>query len=412
MSCRAVRAHMLDVARRGTSEAVSLEIEAHIEACAACEAERARWRLFGVVKDAPTASLGEAAERRILTHLLAVAPGAVTAPARGRWRRPVVAVVCATALAVAGIAALRLARPAPTFADGQRIEATAPGEVAFGGAQIRYDGHARMTLRPGTRTLVLSAGEADIEVTPGLPGHFRVVTPRFVVEVLGTRFVVDMQSVRTLRGRVHVLDGAGDELAVLSAGARWNLSEGRPAAGTSPVVSPEAAAGAPSTPEPAGPTDAPPGPATQAPSPPAAMGELRPRGATQRKQPVPAAELLTRSRAALARGDARQARALAQHALASAPSDRELAAGHLLLADSLLVDGRPGDAVEAYRRVVKRWSRAPEAELAQFAIGQLLMERGAKAEAAVAFNDYLARFPLGRFVREAREHLALLRSGP
>jgi TolA-binding protein len=259
--------------------------------------------------------------------------------------------------------------------------------------------------------MVLSAGEADIEVTPGLPGHFRVVTPRFVVEVLGTRFVVDMQSVRTLRGRVHVLDGAGGELAALSAGARWNLSEGRPAAGTSPVVSPEAATGAPSTPETAGPAEDPPG-AKQAPSPPAAMGELRSRGATQRKQPAAAAELLTRSRAALARGDARQARALAQHALASAPSDRELAAGHLLLADSLLVDGRPGDAVEAYRRVVKRWSRAPEAELAQFAIGQLLMERGAKPEAAVAFNDYLARFPLGRFVREAREHLALLRSGP
>jgi len=43
---------------------------------------------------------------------------------------------------------------------------------------------------------------------------------------------------------------------------------------------------------------------------------------------------------------------------------------------------------------------------------QLLAERGAHVEAASALNDYLAHYPQGRFVREARERLAQLQAAP
>jgi ferric-dicitrate binding protein FerR (iron transport regulator) len=248
-----------------------------------------------------------------------------------------------------------------------------------------------MTLYPSARTLVLSAGQADLEVTPGLPGRFRVTTPRFVVEVLGTRFVVTTESVRTLRGRVVVLDRQNKQLASLTGGANWTLADAS-APGASPSVPPE-------PPKPAPPRD----------------GDERDVGAASappRSRSIPASQLLMRSRSALARGESRQARALAQRALAAGPTDRESATGQLLLADAFLVEKRSGEAIEAYRRVVQRWARAPEAEVAQFAVAQLLLERGARAEAEVALRNYLAWYPLGRFVREAREHLSLLRSRP
>ena len=82
-----------------------------------------------------------------------------------------------------------------------------------------------MTFHPAARGLTLSKGEADLDVSPGLPGRFRVTTSRFVAEVLGTRFVVTQDSVRTRRGRVRVLDQAGNEVAVLDAGERWAFRE-------------------------------------------------------------------------------------------------------------------------------------------------------------------------------------------
>jgi len=101
-----------------------------------------------------------------------------------------------------------------------------------------------------------------------------------------------------------------------------------------------------------------------------------------------------------------KAQAKLEHELQRAPTDAEVASTQLLLADTLLVSRRRDEAIDAYRRVVRRSARFPEAETAEFTIGQLLYERGSAAEAASAFEGYLAHYAHGRFAREAREHLA------
>jgi TolA-binding protein len=234
-----------------------------------------------------------------------------------------------------------------------------------------------MTFHPAARSLTLSRGEVELDVTPGLPGRFRVATSRFVVEVLGTRFVVTAGEVRTLHGTVRVLGLAGEPLATVQAGEAWTFRE--------PAVAPAIAAPAPQV--------------------------APPEAAAIRGERASSGELLARGRAALARGDAKQARALGNRVLASAPTEGQAAAAELLLAQALLVARRPDDAIRAFRRVARTRPAAPEGELATFTLGQLLFERGAGDEADAAFNEYLTRYPAGRFVREAREHLVEARSG-
>ena len=123
-----------------------------------------------------------------------------------------------------------------------------------------------------------------------------------------------------------------------------------------------------------------------------------------------AADLLLRCRAALANGDSALAQALAQSALEAHATAGQISAAELLLADSLLVAGRTIEAVSGYRAIMQRHPDAPEAERAAFAVGQLLSERGADVEAEQALGDYLAKYPTGLFVREARERLTRLQS--
>jgi tetratricopeptide (TPR) repeat protein len=183
--------------------------------------------------------------------------------------------------------------------------------------------------------------------------------------------------VRPLDGRVRVLDLAGRELADVPVGASWSAP--------APAVAPEPA----------------PAPVV-APSP-------RP-AAPAHAAAIVVAALVTRARSALAAGDAARARGLLDRALSAAPAPAERAAIELLSADALLVARRPDEAIAAYRAVLRRHPRAPEGETAAFAVGQLLLERGADAEAGAALNDYVAQYPHGRFVREARERLAQIRA--
>jgi len=388
MSCGGVRKQLMEMTRRTASDAVRLQVESHLEDCPTCRAESARWKLVGLMKDYDGQRLGPAAHKRILERLTTP-----VAPMAG-WRRPGarelqrarhrrgLLVTASFALAV-GLVILVTGTPKPrshTVAEGETLSAAEAGSITFAGARVMYGQGALMTFHPAARELTLSKGEADLDVTPGLPGRFRVTTPRFVVEVLGTRFVVAQDSVRTQRGRVRVLDLAGNQVAVLHAGESWGIRDEPAPAPSVTVLGVNLG------------TAAPPAPVFA--------------------ERVGSSELLARGRAALARGDVKQARGLGQRVLSAAPSEGEAAAAELLLAQVLLVTRHPDDALAAFRRIAHRRPRTPESEMAQFTIGQLLFERGSVGDAAIAFNDYLTRYPAGRFVREAREHLSESHAGP
>jgi hypothetical protein len=114
------------------------------------------------------------------------------------------------------------------------VRARTAGAIDSGGAHIIYGARAEFRVQPGGRQVELYAGEIDVEVAPGGPGRFRVLAPRFTVEVLGTHFVVGLDRVVTLHGIVRVLepDAAGArgasrdmQLALLRAGQTWRLLE-------------------------------------------------------------------------------------------------------------------------------------------------------------------------------------------
>jgi Tetratricopeptide repeat/FecR protein len=389
-----VERHLLDVVRHAASDAVRLEVEEHLGDCAACRQTRAAFGLVGLVKDQPPPRLGVSAERRIVARL--VAGQGAKRPAVASHRTGPLG-FAGLALAVVGVVVVVLAPGRPTHwqleqarqaaiqahtLEGQTLEADRPGVLVFAGAGVTYDRGTHLTFHPATRTLVMARGEVDVDVTEHLSLHFRVTTPGFVVEVLGTRFVVTPAGVRTLRGHVRVLDLEGHELAVVPAGESWTV----PVPVVAPVVAVPVAAVAP------------PAPRAEAPAP---------------KRPgVSVTDLVSLARSALAEGDATRARALLGRAVAEGPGPSERPAVELLSADTLLVARRPDEAIAAYRGVLRRHAGTPEGETAAFAVGQLLLERGAQAEAGAALNDYLARYPHGRFVREARERLAQIHATP
>jgi tetratricopeptide (TPR) repeat protein len=380
ISCGRARTIIDDHQRGAAGDGARLELDRHLAECAACRADRAGYEILGVLKGYEPPQLGGAARARIVERL--VSGGAPPeARAARRWPRLLAAAAALVALAAGAQAIARFSAgrrsapleivrtapaelapraPAPASPDQAiAIRADRPGRLELPSLALSYGADARLSLDPKARVLEIEQGEVDLTAAAAT-APLRVVTTTFVVEVMASRVQVASSSVRVVRGEARILDLGGHELARLPEGAAWSAG-------------PQAAAKA-----------------------------ARPSGPS-------AAQLLERAHAALVAGSHAQARALADRAIEAGADARERARADLLRADSLLAERRPEAALAAYRRVAADHPRTAEAEDARFFVGQILFERGRRAEAESALAAYLADYPGGQYAREAREHLAELR---
>jgi len=378
-------------------EAERIEIESHLERCAPCRVVRDRLRLVGKLSTWEPPRLSDAARDRARRAALDGARAARPEPSRRGWPLFValagVGVAAALALSWARLPESRIldgditadARRGIALDDGARVGSGRGGRVTLGGPVIELGAGTALTWHAAARTVELERGRVTVDVDPRQGKPYRIHTAHFSVEVLGTRFEVALDGVRTERGRVRVFGADGVELATLTAGQSWALPPPLPSL---PPAPPPVAVPAPPPIAPVVPPHAPPA------APPADDGRAR----------------LLEARNALSRGDASDARGLLHPLLRGR---RTLAAeANALYAESFLVEGRYAEAIAGYRRVARQFAGTEQAESAFYAVAQLALESEGRDQAARALTAYLERYPHGRFVREARQRLDRLTVSP
>ena len=100
------------------------------------------------------------------------------------------------------------------------------------------------------------------------------------------------------------------------------------------------------------------------------------------------------------------ARPAASSSLCSGLGRDVAAEARAIHAESYLSEGRYADAVAGYRIVFRDFPHTPQAESALYAVAQLESEHGRPVEARASLQAYLARYPHGRFAKEAADRLA------
>jgi hypothetical protein len=400
----------------GISSAAGLFLEEHLASCAKCRATANLLSGLGALHASDARVLSAAERERVIAAALSgAAARSSRAPALSGLRSVRWLALPALA-ALAGLAALAVrssgrqaaAEHAAPDSVAKRsaaanVDRVLSGQVELAGAEraagaLLANGaelhtahgallalaHARVELRAGTRAgwdasrheLQLTAGSVFVDVNEQPHERFMVKTTDFAVLVLGTRFEVTLDTVRVARGRVRVLSASGAELAVLDASTRtsWRWT-----------------------------------PAPQASTPPTAARSLPSKHAPS-AQP---AGLLERARSQLVARQVPAARRTLEQVLALPVTPDQRAEALSLRADCALVAGEFPAAIDAYLRVFKSFGNLPAGETALFAAARLEAEHGSSNQAAHWLSRYLARYPEGRFAKEARARLhGLATTGP
>jgi ferric-dicitrate binding protein FerR (iron transport regulator) len=385
----------LSAQRAGLSAASALRLEEHLGHCAECAGQALLLHRLREVSDAGAEPLSPSARQRAVSQALAQAQRRPQPMAAGPvWLMPsAFGALAGVALLVLGIV-LRAGSPVT----GDRVlsgEVEVAGRAVHAGAPLAKDAqlqtqsgarvalaHATLELRKGTqarwnsgaRLVRLERGSLSADVDPTRHQSFSVETARFSVLVLGTSFDVSLEQVKVMRGRVQVVSARGETLAVLVAGQSWRLQ-------------PETAA-----PPPVAPPVAPPAP------------QLAVEHVEHATLDVDAQ--LERARQALGQRELGRAQKLLGQALAVPLQAKQRAEALSLQAECALVAGDLRTAEAAYTRVAVRYATSPAGENAAFAAARMAADRNSER----GLVRYLARYPHGRFVKEANARLRELRS--
>jgi ferric-dicitrate binding protein FerR (iron transport regulator) len=388
LSC--LRAGSLIAARAsGLSRADGLWLEEHVHGCDDCAAEAELMTAVRSTLQSVPAELPIEARNRAIRNALHAHRGTASSTRRAPIRPAVLGLSFAGALALAAAALIAWPRdPGAASAPSARTLSSAPSagdalivseaEKLQAGARVHTDAAIRVALahadvglaaksdaqwNAAARELTLREGELNADVDPARHQSFVVITRDFRVEVLGTRFAVTQTSVSVTRGRVRIVSLDGSERAVLGAGERYDVES----------------ATAEETQDPSAPKRA----------------EVKPLVTN-----VPA--LLTEARDALAADRLEHARRAIDRALAAKPSGAARAEALTLRAELLVAQGDRGGALAAYLEVASRFQRLPAGENALFAAARI---HGDATAAKKLLQQYLERYPNGRFVVEAKYRL-------
>jgi ferric-dicitrate binding protein FerR (iron transport regulator) len=237
--------------------------------------------------------------------------------------------------------------------------------VRLGLARVALDGGTVLDWRGANTSVELKAGRVVLDVGHRDGQSFSVITEDARVEVVGTRFAVSLSEVSVTEGRVKVTLFADASVHELGPGQKLELQPLVGASDTSQATSRGLAVG---------------------PS-------------------VNVSALLSRARTALGKGKVDQARADVQQALTGKPTAGERAEAQTLLAECALVGGDKKSAQAGYAKVAKENAGTPAGETAAYAAARLEKD---PARARALLQDYLRRYPQGRFRSEVQARLSSL----